>query len=110
MKLFEPVYDQLEPHYLKRDPLLPVRRDRGHHHHGRHVQRPRHPQHLDVPAQDEDGQFSPHQEPLHRRPDRGLRRSASSTSGHGQGRVGLRRCHVQGQQHRQHSTVVRPSI
>jgi hypothetical protein len=39
-----------------------------HHRDCRRVQCPRHPQHLDVSAQDEDRQLPAHQEPLHRRP------------------------------------------
>lgn len=71
-----------------------VHRHRRHHHHSRDLQHPGDPQHLDVSAQDEDGQLPPHQEPLHRGPRWGLRCAASATSGHCQGCLGLWRCDV----------------
>jgi hypothetical protein len=71
-----------------------VHRDRRHHHHGCGVQRAGDPQHLDVPAQDEDRQLPPHQEPLHRRPHRRLRRSSSAITSDGERCLGFWTGHV----------------
>ncbi len=90
-------------------PSQPAHPMPAHHHdhsHGRHGEQPRHPQHMPEPAQAEERQLPPDQEPVYRRSRGRSCRSSGTFGGHHQGGVGLWRRHVHGELHRQRGLVV----